>query len=402
MIETKQPSYMKARYAAVLLTATLVLPVRGQLAMNEEFGDGYDHSLQDYVTRKIEQRKEKTAESESTPNGKKWKMDDLVSVPKFGGYVVGTYKYDSQEGKEGGEGFGLRYLRLYLDGTVFRDFKYRVQMHVSGEPGTKTSARVVDAFISWQKWHFIGAKIGEFKRCFTFENPMNPWDISGGDYTQLAKQFTGLGGDFYPGGTSSAGRDLGFQLYGDAFPVGKTRHYLLHYQAGIYNGQGINTGDKDKEKDYIATVQLQPVKGLYVGMFGWSGSFHDGVQSNYFKRWAAGLSYEGLFSARAEYGRNIYAASADTRGKGRKSDAWYVRLGVPTWRWLRVNLGYDAYRSDMASWQSLNSIYSLGLQARPHKNLQFQLQWNYCHDNSRLASVDKDYHQLWTQAYIRF
>lgn len=395
---------MKAKYvASALLVATLSLSAQGQLAMNEEFQDGYDHSLQDYVTGKISRWKEKSEEAAPQSDGKKkWKMDDFVTVPKFGGYVVATYKYDSQDGKSGGEGFGLRFVRLYIDGTVFRDFKYRVQMHVCGEPGTQNGARVVDAFLSWQKWHFIGAKMGEFKRCFTFENPMNPWDISGGDYTQLAKHFSGMGGDCYQGGTNSAGRDIGFQLYGDAFPVGESRYYMLHYQAGIYNGQGINTSDKDKEKDYIATVQLQPLKGMYVGLFGWSGSFHDGVQSNYFKRWAAGISYEGLFSARAEYARNIYAASADTHGIGRKSDAWYVRIGVPTWRWLSMNLGYDAYRSDMTSMHSLNSIYSLGLQARPHKNLQFQMQWNYCHDHSLLAAVDKDYHQFWTQAYIRF
>lgn len=395
---------MKAKYvASALLVATLSLSAQGQLAMNEEFQDGYDHSLQDYVTGKISRWREKSEEAAPQSDGKKkWKMDDFVTVPKFGGYVVATYKYDSQDGKSGGEGFGLRFVRLYIDGTVFRDFKYRVQMHVCGEPGTQNGARVVDAFLSWQKWHFIGAKMGEFKRCFTFENPMNPWDISGGDYTQLAKHFSGMGGDCYQGGTNSAGRDIGFQLYGDAFPVGESRYYMLHYQAGIYNGQGINTSDKDKEKDYIATVQLQPLKGMYVGLFGWSGSFHDGVQSNYFKRWAAGISYEGLFSARAEYARNIYAASADTHGIGRKSDAWYVRIGVPTWRWLSMNLGYDAYRSDMTSMHSLNSIYSLGLQARPHKNLQFQMQWNYCHDHSLLAAVDKDYHQFWTQAYIRF
>lgn len=181
---------------------------------------------------------------------------------------------------------------------------------------------------------------------------MNPWDITSGDYTQLTKHFTGMGGDLYQGAANSGGRDLGVQIYGDAFKVGKTQHYLLHYQAGIYNGQGINTSDKDKEKDYIATVQLQPLKGLYVGVFGWSGSFFDGAQSNYFKRWAAGVSYEGLFSARAEYARNIYADGADTHGLGQKSDAWYIRMGIPTWRWLRVNLGYDAYRKDMSTWTS--------------------------------------------------
>lgn len=391
---------MKARHMLLALLATAFsLTSKGQLAMNEEYQDGYDHSLQNYVTEKITQYQDK--QNEKPQEGKKkWKMADYVTVPKFGGYIVGTYKYNSQEGKNGGDGFGLRYLRLYLDGTVLKDFKYRVQMNVSGEPGSKNSARVIDAFISWQKWAPLGIKLGEYKRCFTFENPMNPWDIASGDYTQLTKHFTGMGGDLYQGAANSGGRDLGVQIYGDAFKVGKTQHYLLHYQAGIYNGQGINTSDKDKEKDYIATVQLQPLKGLYVGVFGWSGSFFDGAQSNYFKRWAAGVSYEGLFSARAEYARNIYADGADTHGLGQKSDAWYIRMGIPTWRWLRVNLGYDAYRKDMSTWTSLNSIYSLGLQARPHKNLQFQLQWNYCHNNA--SGVDKDYHQLWTQAYIRF
>ena len=391
---------MKARHMLLALLATAFsLTSKGQLAMNEEYQDGYDHSLQNYVTEKITQYQDK--QDEKPQEGKKkWKMADYVTVPKFGGYIVGTYKYNSQEGKNGGDGFGLRYLRLYLDGTVLKDFKYRVQMNVSGEPGSKNGARVIDAFISWQKWAPLGIKLGEYKRCFTFENPMNPWDITSGDYTQLTKHFTGMGGDLYQGAANSGGRDLGVQIYGDAFKVGKTQHYLLHYQAGIYNGQGINTSDKDKEKDYIATVQLQPLKGLYVGVFGWSGSFFDGAQSNYFKRWAAGVSYEGLFSARAEYARNIYADGADTHGLGQKSDAWYIRMGIPTWRWLRVNLGYDAYRKDMSTWTSLNSIYSLGLQARPHKNLQFQLQWNYCHNNA--SGVDKDYHQLWTQAYIRF
>lgn len=391
---------MKARHMALALLATAFsLNSNGQLAMNEEYQDGYDHSLQNYITEKITQYQDK--QNEKPQEGKKkWKIADYVTLPKFGGYIVGTYKYNSQEGKNGGDGFGLRYLRLYLDGTVLKDFKYRVQMNVSGEPGSKNGARVIDAFISWQKWAPLGIKLGEYKRCFTFENPMNPWDIASGDYTQLTKHFTGMGGDLYQGAANSGGRDLGVQIYGDAFKVGKTQHYLLHYQAGIYNGQGINTSDKDKEKDYIATVQLQPLKGLYVGVFGWSGSFFDGAQSNYFKRWAAGVSYEGLFSARAEYARNIYADSADTHGLGQKSDAWYIRMGIPTWRWLRVNLGYDAYRKDMSTWTSLNSIYSLGLQARPHKNLQFQLQWNYCHNNA--SGVDKDYHQLWTQAYIRF
>lgn len=156
-----------------LLATAFSLTSKGQLAMNEEYQDGYDHSLQNYVTEKISQLKDKQ-EEKAKEGKKKWKMADYVTVPKFGGYIVGTYKYNSQEGKNGGDGFGLRYLRLYLDGTVLKDFKYRVQMNVSGEPGSKNGARVIDAFISWQKWAPLGIKLGEYKRCFTFENPMNP------------------------------------------------------------------------------------------------------------------------------------------------------------------------------------------------------------------------------------
>ena len=174
-----------------LLATAFSLTSKGQLAMNEEYQDGYDHSLQNYITEKISQLKDKQEEN-ANEGKKKWKIADYVTVPKFGGYIVSTYKYNSQEGKNGGDGFGLRYLRLYLDGTVFKDFKYRVQMNVSGEPGTTSSARVIDAFVSWQKWAPLGIKMGEFKRCFTFENPMNPWDIASGDYTQLTKHFAGM------------------------------------------------------------------------------------------------------------------------------------------------------------------------------------------------------------------
>lgn len=395
---------MKLKFVVPVICAFVFsLPSSAQLAANEEYLDGYDHSLQTYITERLARPAGHAGRaSVGKPEAKKWKVADYVTVPKFGGYVVTSYKYDNRDSKDGGEGFGLRFLRLYLDGTVLRDFSYRVQLNVSGEPGTKNGARIVDAFVAWQKWKAFGIKLGQYKRCFTFENPMNPWDISNGDYTQLTKHFSGMGSDLYKGAANNCGRDIGVQFYGDAFPIGKTHHCLLHYQAGVYNGQGINNTDKDKEKDYIATLQLQPVKGLYFGIFGWSGSFYDGVQSNYFKRWSAGVSYEGLFSARTEYARNIYAAGADTKGIGRKSDAWYIRFGIPAWRWLRVNCGYDAYRSDMTSMSSLNSVYSLGLQARPHKNLQFQLQWNYCHDNAGTIVAEKDYHQLNAQAYIRF
>ena len=88
---------MKLKHALLALTmASVSAPAMAQLAMNEEYADGYDHSLQNYVTEKFFQPQNTSQASTSTPE-KKWKVADYVTVPKFGGYVVSTYKYDSQE-----------------------------------------------------------------------------------------------------------------------------------------------------------------------------------------------------------------------------------------------------------------------------------------------------------------
>ena len=378
----------------------LCLPISANVeGDDEQFLDGYDHSLQNYLTERFAGR-QSNQDSPKGSVGKKWKIDDYVTVPKFGGYIVGKYEYSSGKGHT--NEFSLRLLRLYVDGTVFKHFKYRVQMEVCGQPGGNgTGARVIDAYIDWTRFSWLGIKGGEFKRCFSFENPMNPWDISNGDYSQLTKHMTNLGSSaLYPGNHNSGGRDLGIQLHGDLFKNSQTGHHYLSYQMGVYNGQGINVGDKDKEKDYIANVQVQPLKGWKIGVFGWHGSFttQTGEVKNttYFNRWAVGTSYESSrASLRAEYARNH-----NTTGLREVSDAWVLTAGYRVWRWLKPYVRYDALRTDAHSWQSLNSIYGVGLQARPHKNLQFQLQYNYIHNNALVA--DKDVHQIWTQAYIRF
>ena len=83
---------------------------------------------------------------------------------------------------------------------------------------------------------------------------------------------------------------------------------------------------------------------------------------------------------------------------GDKADAWYVMMGVPLWRWIKGSLKWDVYRDD-ASWDTMHSIYSAGLMLQPHKNMMLQLQYNYHHDK---VAVVKDFHQFWTQLYVRF
>ena len=119
---------------------------------------------------------------------------------------------------------------------------------------------MVDAWAEWEKYSFIKVKFGQFKRGFTFENPMNPWDIGFGAYSQATDKLAGMNDRV--GEHSSNGRDLGLQVQGDLFKSQKDGHAWLHYQIGAYNGQGINHADRNDNKDLIGGLWLSPVKRL--------------------------------------------------------------------------------------------------------------------------------------------
>lgn len=354
---------------------------------DEAFLDTNYHSLQDVALKKVN-----------------WKRSDIASIPKFGGYINGYYKYSNQDGQHGGEGFNLRLVRLYVDGTVLKDFKYRLQFEANGTPHIK------DAFIAWSHWKELEIKVGEFKRCFTFENPYNPWDVGMGDYSQLAKKFSGFGDRC--GESSMGGRDIGLQVQGDLFKSHRDQHAQLHYAVAVYNGQGINRKDENHRKDFIGTLQYSPIRDLQIGVFGWTGNWKSSnniiVDRN---RLSVGVKYEGKdnqWSARAEYVRSWgykasdYVAATATSAAywkgGKKADAWYVTVGAPIWRWIKVYAKYDVYR-DYATKASMHSIYSLSANLQPHKNLMLQLQYNY-HDDH--LSADRHYHQFWAETYVRF
>lgn len=343
------------------------------------------------------------------PKAERWMRNESTTVPEFGGYIIGSYKYDDARGQNGGDGFGLRLVRLYVSGKVLRDFKYRLQLEVNGTPHIK------DATLEWVRWKGFQIKAGQFKRAFSLENPMNPWDIGSGDYSQLTKKLAGMGDRC--GEASVGGRDLGVQLQGDLLKA-HDGHYQLHYQAAVFNGQGINQKDLNREKDYMGTLQWAPLKNLSVGAFGWLGNWHSKEKNIDLdrKRCAVSLRYDepaSGFNVRAEYARSWGRKASDwdtakgawteqslAQNGGDKADAWYVVAGIPVWRWINVHAKYDVYR-DYATNASMHSIYSMVVDLQPHTNLKLQLQYNY-HDDKTATAPERHYNQFWVQSYVRF
>ena len=384
---------------------TSILLVISTLAMAEEHNLEAEEPagfvtalLNNALDKQVEKLDAKTDSMEYGRNVSKY-----ITAPHLGGYIVGSYKYSSQEGKHGGDGFGIRMVRVYVDGTVLRDFNYRVQMEMG------KTVHLKDAYLEWCHWKELRVKLGQYKRCFTFEDPYNPWDVGTGDYSQAVKKLSGFSdysGAEYNG--SNGGRDIGLQLQGDVLPVGNDKRRLFHYQAAIFNGQGINTTDANRRKDWMGTIQLQPVKDLYIGVFGWKGTYKSNGIEVERNRYAIGAKYEHQgWSARAEYihhtGHRITDYDTETKqlttdhGNGR-ADGWYATVGVPCTKCLKKYAKYDAYRDD-ATMSTLRSVYSLCPNFQPHRNLMFQLQYNYVHDKT---TSQRNYHEAWLQSYIRF
>ncbi len=324
--------------------------------------------------------------------------------PKFGGYFVGKYDWNDRAGQEKNGGFDIRYMRLYLDGKCFDDFYYKLQLEACGAPGNDKGPRILDAFVEWQKYKFARIKLGQFKRPFTFENPYNPWNVGFGSYAQVINILSGMSDRV--GEHSSGGRDMGLQVQGDLFPASNDKHSWLHYQIGVFNGQGINHSDKDKFKDLIGGIWISPIKELSIGGFGWSGRY---TNENYTgsettkkqvnrNRWGAGIKYESQWTLRGEYIASEGGATGNA-SKGNKADGWYATIGVPVCTKLKMYGKWDCYR-DNKTWDAMKTLWGASANYTLCKNLMMQANYYFTHDKS--VSIGQNYHTIDLQVYARF
>ncbi len=189
---------------------------------------------------------------------------------KLSGYGMVQYQASWQKNAESNS-FNLRIGRVSLEGRIAKDFYWKTQIQFNGNTSTLgSSPRLVDLFAEWQKYSFFKVKAGQFKNPFTFENPMNPIDQGFMSYAQNVSKLAGFSDR--AGGHASNGRDIGLQLQGDFLKNANGRN-LLHYQVGVFNGQGINVKDVDNQKNIVGGVWVMPISGMRIGAFGWTGSY---------------------------------------------------------------------------------------------------------------------------------
>ncbi len=194
----------------------------------------------------------------------------VLSDIKFSGYVMTQFQASDQEDKESNS-FNIRMVRMALEGRLMQDLYWKVQIQANGNTSDLgSSPRMVDAFAEWQKYDAFKIKAGQFKRPFSFENPMHPITQGFMGYAQGISKLSGFSDRV--GEHASNGRDVGVQIQGD-FLKNEAGRNLVHYQVGVFNGQGTNQKDVDQRKDIIGGAWVMPIKGLRIGAFGWTGSY---------------------------------------------------------------------------------------------------------------------------------
>lgn len=362
----------------------------------------------------------------SYAQGQKW-----INNVKLSGFGIVQYQYNGMHNSKTSKSnsFNLRLARVSLDGRILDDWYWKAQLQVNGNTSTLgASPRVVDLFAEWQKYDYFRVKLGQFKNPFTFDNPIHPIDQGFMSVAQSVLKLASFSDR--AGAHPSNGRDIGIQVQGDFLKNNAGRN-LVHYQVGVFNGQGINTKDVDQQKNIIGGVWVMPVNGLRLGWFGWTGSYarkgtwtdnagivQSGVRKLQQRRYAFSAEYKANdWTLRSEYIHSTGYAFAkslsntdDAAAKdctlsvdGNKAQGVYALVIAPIIpNKLHAKARYDMYQpSDGA--QKQRTQYDIGLDYEFTKNLALSGIYSYVHDRSQHAlQANPNYSMFDVELSFRF
>lgn len=356
---------------------------------------------------------------------------------KLSGYGMTQYQYSGQKGKKSNS-FNIRMGRIALEGRIANDFYWKTQIQFNGNTSDLgSSPRMVDLFAEWQKYNYFKVKIGQFKNPFTFENPMHPIDQGFMGYSQNVSKLAGFSDR--SGKHASNGRDIGLQLQGDFLKNANGRN-LLHYQIGVFNGQGINAKDVDNQKNVIGGVWVMPVAGMRIGAFGWTGSYarkgewletvkvpagtnfvedreiaQSGTRKLSQNRYAFSFEYKtNDWTVRSEYIHSTgmaFAKSITNHGDaaskdcnlnkeiGNKAQGVYGLVIAPiVSKKLYAKARYDMYEANGKT-DMMRTQYEVGLNYHINKNFTILSEYAFVNDR---ASADHNYSMADVEVCFRF
>ena len=313
------------------------------------------------------------------------KLRSFVDNINISGFFTGRAMYTDEPGKY--SGFDIRFLRVKDTGDLGKDFSYCFQFEFTGTP------RIVDTYLTWHRYSFFKIRAGQMKRNFTYENRLAPLTIGVSDFSQSIMKLAGLADR--SGEHNSNGRDVGILLMGDLIKLGE-KHNLIHYDLGVFNGNGINKADNNKYKDVVGSLHISPIRNLEIGGAYWDGQYGPEGQTVRRDRWTCGFRFENpKYMLSAEY-ISSKGGVYDKPDEPLKSDGWFVTGGMPIAKNVKLYAKYDTYRDDKTDATKIDRYFG-ALNFKVHKNVV--LQFTYCYTDG----IDKqDYNNVVGQMFVNF
>ena len=192
------------------------------------------------------------------------KSPDNAYKLKVNGFVQSDgrfFTYNKKDSSGGTDTFTIRRARLYITGTVAKDFSFALVPDFAATTSSTGGTFLTYAYMDYTKYPWFQIRGGKFAEPFSVEN------LQDSKYYNFAE--LGLPSNLYPV------RDIGVQVSGGVFDD------IFKYAAGIFNGQvdrepyysSTSNADTNNDKDVVGRIWLNPfkhtdwdlVKGLGVG-----------------------------------------------------------------------------------------------------------------------------------------
>jgi phosphate-selective porin OprO/OprP len=263
---------MRSRYVILgLLAVMMVSPGHTQTSIEQrmESLEQELRALRQQLESDREAARQKPKESPTliaAAEGFALRSADGSAVLKLRGYVQADSRWFLDDGAHNGaDTFVMRRVRPIFEGTLWKDFDFRLMPDFGND-----SATLYDAYVEWKHWPWLKARAGKFKPPVGLERLQSATDIL---FVERA----------FPTSLVPS-RDVGVQLGGDILAG------VIQYQAGVFNGAvdggngGIDNGDgKDLEArlwfEPFKKAGIEPLQGFGFGVAGTIGN-QDGSVGN--------------------------------------------------------------------------------------------------------------------------
>lgn len=296
-----------------------------------------------------------------TLKGRSAAADRILSrLPRISGYLQLGYEWSDDAST-----FFVKRARVDFQGDISPKIDYRLQLEFA-------SPKIVDIYLRYKPLEALNVQVGQFKVPFSIENTHYvPLKYEFIEYSMAVCRLMGFTDVC---GVNATGRDLGAQLYGGL--IDRDGYSILNYNVGVFNGEGINTKDKNKSKDVVARLMVQPLRALsFAGYYYWGEVGADYARRT---RYGGGVCYDdGRWIARRRVYRRPYRHRLARRGRTVRQPRLLRDgrlLGDPQ---VAAAARFEQFDEVAGRSAARQTNYTAGVTWQPFKHLRCQLNYTY-------------------------